>query len=190
MCGSSCEWKPSPVFPADYLVSSNGRVYSLRSQKEIKPAKDKYGYFYFVLCVDGIRKTVKAHRLVAMAFVPNPDNKPTVDHINTVRTDNRAENLRWATLTEQWENPKSIRNHLIGAQVAALKNAGRVAKNRKMVSVYKDGQIISTHQSLNDACKRYGVNQGHASECANNKIAHTKGYKFVWVDKEGENADR
>lgn len=190
MYGSSCEWKPSPVFPTDYLVSSNGRVYSVRSQKEIKPAKDKYGYFYFVLCVDGIRKTVKAHRLVALAFVPNPDNKPTVDHINTVRTDNRAENLRWATLTEQWENPKSIRNHFLGAQVAALKNAGRVANNRKMVSVYKDGQIISTHQSLNDACKRYGVNQGHASECANNKIAQTKGYKFVWADKEEEDADR
>lgn len=50
------------------------------------------------------RKHYRVHRLIAETFIPNPDNKPTVDHINRIRDDNRVENLRWATMSEQQDN--------------------------------------------------------------------------------------
>ena len=183
MLETFCEWRPSPVFPSEYLVSNDGRVYSIRSRKEIKPSKDKSGYLYYVLCVGGNRKTVKAHRLVATAFIPNVDNKPTVDHKNADRTDNRAENLRWASLTEQWENPYSVKNHYCGSKKAAEKLKGRPARNRKRVAIYKNGKLVCECESLNEACKRLKINNGHASECANGKRNTASGYTVVWLRK-------
>lgn len=66
------------------------------------------GHGYRVICLRG--KMYKVHRLVAEAFIPNPDGKPTVDHINRVRDDNRVCNLRWATHTEQRENSATVLN--------------------------------------------------------------------------------
>lgn len=66
-------------------------------------ADDGHGYKQFM--IDGVK--YKAHRLVADTFIDNPDNKPTIDHINGNRSDNRVENLRWATMLEQSENSVS-----------------------------------------------------------------------------------
>lgn len=62
---------------------------------------------YLVVCIskNGKRKDAHVHVLVAQAFIPNPDNKPEVDHINCVRDDNRVENLRWVTRSENARNP-------------------------------------------------------------------------------------
>lgn len=66
--------------------------------------KDNKGY----MSVKFNKKNLAVHRLVAETFIPNPENKPTVDHINRVRDDNRVENLRWATHTEQRENSSIV----------------------------------------------------------------------------------
>ena len=68
--------------------------------KEVKTFKNKYGYIQVSLCKNGKQKSFKVHRLLATAFIPNPENKSCVDHINGIRDDNRLENLRWVTHRE------------------------------------------------------------------------------------------
>lgn len=90
-----------PIFDGLYFISDDGGLYSTRSGKFLRPDKDRYGYLYYVISIDGKRMTLKAHRLVAEAFIPNPENKPTVNHRNGIRDDNRVSNLEWATVKEQ-----------------------------------------------------------------------------------------
>lgn len=119
-------WKDVPGYSGLYQVSNNGRVKSLnrrvngpkcngRNVREriLKPACNSYGYKTVAL-YDGKKRTTKTiHRLVALAFIPNPDGKPEIDHINAIRTDNRAENLRWVTRKENGTNPITIKNCII-----------------------------------------------------------------------------
>lgn len=69
-------------------------------QKLIKPWNDSHGYQSVSLSKDGNVKKVKVHRLVAEAFIENPKNKPTINHINEIRDDNHVDNLEWATYQE------------------------------------------------------------------------------------------
>jgi hypothetical protein len=84
-----------------YLFSSDGSIYSLRYKKKMKPAKDKKGYLRTMLTDKyGNSKTVKVHRLIAEAFIFNPDRKPHVNHKNGKKDDNRPINLEWVTPQE------------------------------------------------------------------------------------------
>ena len=99
-------WKTIEDYP-NYMVSNMGNVKSLKWGKEkiLKAGKNNHGYLSVVLCKDGKQKTHKVHRLVAQAFIPNPENKEQIDHINTIKTDNRVENLHWVTSKENNNNP-------------------------------------------------------------------------------------
>lgn len=102
-------WKEIPDTDGRYQVSDLGRIKSMpfmkkgnkssymTSEKIIKTGYDKDGYVLFVYSIESVRFTKKVHRLVAEAFVPNPDNLPIVDHDNDIKDDNRAVNLKWAT---------------------------------------------------------------------------------------------
>jgi len=88
---------------ANYEISDNGWVLSKRNGIILKPRDDQRGYLG-VIIGQGPGRSKKIHQLVARAFIPNPDNKPVVDHINGNKYDNRVENLRWATYKENANN--------------------------------------------------------------------------------------
>ena len=172
-------WKKSPIHPEYYSVSDDGKVRNDKTGKELKPNTDKDGYLYYVLCYRGDRRTVKAHRLVAETWIPNPDNKPAVDHINGDRTDNSADNLRWVTNKENTNNPNTLPNLKKALSkrdayaIGAIRNFGRIK-----TTVYKDGVLLGTFESQKAAADFYGCNPGHVSECIKGKRDHCKGYVF------------
>lgn len=103
-------WRDIPNYEGLYQVSNLGRIKSFhfKSEKILRLCKDKDGYIYVGLSKGGIVKLLKVHRLVASAFILNPNNLPQIDHINAVKTDNRVENLRWTTAKENIRNPLNM----------------------------------------------------------------------------------
>ena len=107
-------WRPVIGWEEYYEVSNMGRLRRHSSDYKggiLNLSINNHGYARVTLCktIGGKRyvQYSNIHRLVAMSFIPNPDNKPCVDHINTIRTDNRVSNLRWATYAENYANPLS-----------------------------------------------------------------------------------
>ena len=98
-------------FP-DYLIYDDGRVYSKKRNKFLKQhlQGDKRNYYAVKLYNEVRKTTIRVHRLVAEHYIPNPEKKPTVDHINRNTKDNRVENLRWATHKEQRKNQGQYSN--------------------------------------------------------------------------------
>ena len=93
-------------------VDNLGNVFTLLKDYTFKAKfseTNNDGYTIYIFRKNGKKFRIRGHRLVAKAFIPNPENKPTVDHINRIRNDNRLENLRWATLKEQRINAKKGR---------------------------------------------------------------------------------
>ena len=80
-----------------YAVTSCGKVWSYKYKKFLKPGVNRDGYLFVVLCKDGQNKLYKIYRLVAEAYIPNPENLPQVDHIDNDKTHNYVNNLQWIT---------------------------------------------------------------------------------------------
>lgn len=105
-------WKDILGYEGNYQISNLGNVKNIKTGRILKGRLDKYGYYRVILYKRLIRyKNFQIHRLVAMAFIENPNDKPQVDHINTIRTDNRVENLRWVTYKENNLNPITMEKY-------------------------------------------------------------------------------
>ena len=103
-------WKDVPGYEGFYKVSNTGKVLSTIKNIIMRPHKNN-GYERVELHKNGKFFKFFVHRLVAQAFIPNSDNKPVVDHINTIRDDNNVSNLRWVSVSENINNENTLKKH-------------------------------------------------------------------------------
>ena len=102
------EWKQIPLLP-DYLISNKGIIINIKTKRIIKHQIKKGYHRVDLKTIDG-RKNLFVHRLVAMAYIPNPENKPQINHINGNKADNTVNNLEWCTNYENAQH--AIKNGL------------------------------------------------------------------------------
>lgn len=95
-------WKPVPEYAGYYEVSNLGRIRRIKTGKILKGYLNEY--YRVVLTVDSKGKDYSVHRLVAMTFIPNPENKPDVNHIDGNKLNNRVDNLEWTTRSENMKH--------------------------------------------------------------------------------------
>lgn len=107
------KWIDMKGFEGYYKVSNQGRIKSLWRMKEriISGCLDENGYVKITLTnPDRTQITVRRGRIVAENWIPNPEGKPEIDHLNTIRTDDRVENLKWVTSSENQRNPATLKH--------------------------------------------------------------------------------
>ncbi len=188
-------WKSIKNYEGLYEVSNLGRVRSLDrvtittngktvpfKGKILKTIKHKNGYLKVNLNKDKKQKTHLVHRLVAEAFIPNPNNKKYIDHINTIRDDNRVDNLRWVTASEnQYNDLTTINKKKYSGDKCYW--YGVVGENNpfsiKVVQLSKEGELIKIWDCINDT-KKCGYS--HVWECCNGKRNMDKGYRWMYYE--------
>ena len=193
-------WKDIKGYEGIYQVSSEGRVRSLDRVEDrgrnikgkiLKPSISPYGYCAIDLFKNGTKKKNMVHRLVAEAFLPNPDNKPEIDHINTIRTDNTVclnedgsvnydkTNLRWVTHTENCNNPLTRKKQ-------STRFKGKIGHNtpasKIIAQLDKNGKLLKVWLCAMDAVRQEGYTQEHISSCCKGTLKTHKGYKWQYID--------
>lgn len=140
-------WKQAPGF-ALYEVSNLGRLRNIESGKVFIGTKRKLGYMATTLKDGDKWRTIKVHRLVALAFVPNPDNLRDVNHIDEDTYNNRADNLEWCT--------PSYNSRYGEARTKMSVNSG---VKKKIEVLDEDGNIVTTYGSVKEACDAIGISR-------------------------------
>lgn len=174
-------WKDIKGYENLYQISSMGRVKSLsnsltKKEKIRKLRTTSKGYELVKLNKNGSVKTYQVHRLVAEAFIPNSENKPHVDHINTNRSDNRVENLRWSTPKENVNNPLTIqkmKTSQLGIKHWKAKPIIQYSMNGDIVDIWESSMMI---EKANGWC-----NSHIRGACINNnKTAYNYKWRYLY----------
>lgn len=172
-------WKDIEGFENLYQISNLGRVLSkgrninnaagihFRPDYIMKPIKDKHGYMTVKLKSKDKTRLAKVHRLVAAAFIPNPENKPQVNHIDGNKTNNVLSNLEWVTPSE----------NLVHAYENELNKKPRI-----VIQMDKDGKFIRRWTSMAEIHRVLGIHRNiiRAACCRDNNITH--GYRWLYEE--------
>lgn len=150
-----------------YQISNKGRVKSLLgpSERILRPWDNGYGYYYIMLYNDSVRKRFKLHRLVARAFIPNPDNLPEINHRDENKKNNCVENLEWCD---------RIYNVNYGTR--------NERASRKILQYSKSGDFIREWKSAAEVKRVLSINNSDIIACCKGKLKSAGG--FVWKYKE------
>lgn len=162
------EWRWIPGYENEYMVSTKGRILGFREEvpQLLTPVLDKYGYFRVRL--KGVHKTI--HRLVALAFIDNPENKSQVNHIDENKKNNNVSNLEWTTAKEN-------ANH-------GTRNKRMASSKTKAVCQYDTNMnFIAEYQSLKEAAICVGVSYTNISAVVNGHQQTAAGYKWTFKEE-------
>lgn len=157
-------WRPVREFTM-YEVSNMGNV--RRQNKLLRPSITSKGYQTVSLSKEGKVTKHRVHRLVAEAFIPNPHNKPMIDHINAVRTDNKVTNLKWATAKENAHNP-----------IYRLSTFKMIIQHRGNYLEYDN-----IYPSIRHAEAATGIQHSAISKCALGNLRQAGGYQWTYADQ-------
>lgn len=160
-------WKDIEEYEGLYQVSNQGRVKSLKYGKEriLKPAPNSDGYLFVVLCKDGKTKTYFVHRLVAMAFIPNPEGLPCINHKSCIRTENNVNNIEWCDHSY---------NNSYGARVEKY--------SKPVIQMSLNNEVLTIWPSASEASKKSGFNTSAICRCCQGKLQTHKGFKWEYLN--------
>ncbi len=156
------EWRDVVGYEGKYKVSNMGNVYGKKYEKLLTPHIDKLGRKQVALCLDGGIKAIRVHRLVAKAFIPNPENKPQVNHLDNNPSNNNVSNLEWCTPHENTQHmlKQGRCNPPVGER------QGKHVLSNEIVSKIKELQNTKTYIEISHM---FGLNKTTVYDIIKNK---------------------
>lgn len=162
-------WKTIPGYP-NYKVSNIGRVMKIYKHHPnlIKRSRNtKTGYQVIMLSKGGVQTLFKVHRLVALAFIPNPNNYSEINHKNEDKTDNRVENLEWCT--RKYNN-----------NYGTLKSRIAKALSKPVLQLSIDGKVLKSFDSVREASRYTGISSPRIGHCCKHHSHYKTAGGFKW----------
>jgi len=179
-------WKDVIGYENLYQISNLGRIKNNRG-KILKLKTDTNYYLSIRLSKLNRKKYYLIHRLVATHFLPNPQNKSEIDHIDTNRQNNCVSNLRWVTKKENRNNPITLINYSKAKKGRVFsqetKDKMSKAKSKPIVQIHKSGLIIGVYDSAIQASKELGIYQQSITACCKGKYKTCNGYQWKYLNE-------
>lgn len=179
-------WKDITGYEGKYQISSLGRVKALTfhgkpSVRILNNRVGRNGYYQVNLWQNGVSKCWYVHRLVAIMFIPNPNNLPVIDHVNTIIIDNRVANLIWTTTAGNVNNPISSAKRTNTLRNVRYKFSGTNSPVHKKVFQYnQDGTFVKEWDTISEASRSLGINGTSISSVCKGKPKRKTAGGFVW----------